>query len=65
MLGLELRVQSRQMRFYDPVARRKLLTPQEEYLARQQAETARQQAEERAQRLAEKLRELNIDPDSR
>lgn len=57
VLGLELRVQSRQMRFYDPVAQRKLLTPQEESLARQQAEA-------RAQRLAEKLRELNIDPDN-
>jgi len=57
VLGLELRVNSRQMRFYDPVTQRKLLTPQEESLARQQAE-------ERAQRLAAKLRELNIDPDS-
>jgi len=64
VLRLELRVQSRQMRFYNPVTQRNLLTPQEESLARQQAETARQQAEERAQRLAEKLRELNIDPDS-
>ena len=57
VLGLELRVNSRQMRFYDPVTQRKLLTLQEESLARQQAE-------ERAQRLAAKLRELNIDPDS-
>ncbi|MGL4618909.1 hypothetical protein [Chroococcidiopsis sp.] len=54
---MELQVNSRQMRFYDPIARRKLLTPQEESLARQQAE-------ERVQRLAKKLRELNIDPDS-
>jgi Uma2 family endonuclease len=57
VLGLELQVKSRQMRFYDPVTRQKLLTPQEESLARQQAE-------KRVQRLAEKLRELNIDPDS-
>lgn len=57
VLGLELRVQSRQMRFYDPVTQRNLLTPQEESLARQQAE-------ERVQRLAQKLRELNIDSDS-
>lgn len=57
VLGLELRVQSRQMHFYNPMTQQKLLTPQEEYLARQQTE-------ERAQRLAEKLRELNIDPDS-
>lgn len=70
ILGLELRVQSGEMRFYDPATGQKLLTYEEEAAARvqaevaqQQAEAAQQQAEERAQRLAAKLRELDIDPD--
>lgn len=63
VLGLELRVKSGEMRFYDPATGQKLLTYEEEAAARQQAEAAQQQAEEKAQRLAAKLRELNIDPD--
>lgn len=63
ILGLELRVQSGEMRFYDPATGQKLLTYEEEAAARVQAEAAQQQAEERAQRLAAKLRELDIDPD--
>lgn len=70
ILALELRVQSGEMRFYNPATGQKLLTYEEEAAARvqaevaqQQAEAAQQQAEERAQRLAAKLRELDIDPD--
>ncbi len=70
VLGLELRVKSGEMRFYDPATKQNLLTYEEEAAARvqaqaaqQQAQAAQQQAEERAQRLAAKLRELNIDPD--
>ena len=70
ILGLELQVQSGEMRFYNPATGQKLLTYEEEAAARvqaevaqQQAEAAQQQAEERAQRLAAKLRELDIDPD--
>jgi hypothetical protein len=58
VLGLELQVQSGKMRFYDPMTGQKLLTHEEEA-------AARQQAEERSQQLAAKLRELNIDPDTR
>ncbi len=63
VLGLELRLESGKLRFYDPATGQTLLTHEEEVAARQQAEAARQQAEERAQRLAAKLRELNIDPE--
>lgn len=70
VLGLELRSQSGEMRFYDQATKQNLLTYEEEAAARvqaeaaqQQAEAAQQQAEERAQRLAAKLRELDIDPD--
>lgn len=63
VLGLELRLESGKLRFYDPATSQTLLTHEEEVAARQQAEAGRQQAEERAQRLAAKLRELNIDPD--
>jgi hypothetical protein len=70
ILGLELQVQSGEMRFYDPATGQKLLTYEEEAAARQQAEVAQQQAEaaqqqaeERAQQLVAKLRELDIDPD--
>jgi Uma2 family endonuclease len=57
VLGLDLRLDGRKLRFYDSVTGRKLLTHEEEV-------TARQAAEEKAQRLAAKLRELNIDPDT-
>jgi Uma2 family endonuclease len=57
ILGLELRLDGRKLRFYESVTGRKLLTHEEEV-------TAREAAEEKAQRLAAKLRELNIDPDS-
>ncbi|WP_242055477.1 MULTISPECIES: hypothetical protein [Nostocales] len=64
VLGLELRVKSGDMRFYDAATGKTLLTYEEEAAARQAAEEAKQQAEERAQKLAAKLRELNIDPDA-
>ncbi|MBE8969894.1 Uma2 family endonuclease [Nostocales cyanobacterium LEGE 12452] len=57
VLGLELRLESGKLRFYNPATGQILLTHEEEA-------TARQAAEEKAQRLAAKLRELNIDPDS-
>lgn len=57
VLGLELRIQSGEMRFYDPATGQTLLSYEEEA-------AARQAAEEKAQRLAAKLRELNIDPDT-
>ncbi|MBW4478942.1 MAG: Uma2 family endonuclease [Tolypothrix brevis GSE-NOS-MK-07-07A] len=64
VLGLELRVKSGDMRFYDAATGKTLLTYEEQAAARQAAEKAKQQAEERAQKLAAKLRELNIDPDA-
>ncbi len=57
VLGLELRVKSGDMRFYDAATGKTLLTYEEEV-------AARQAAEEKAQKLAAKLRELNIDPDA-
>ncbi len=57
VLGLELRIQSGEMRFYDPATGQTLLSYEEQA-------AARQAAEEKAQRLAAKLRELNIDPDT-
>jgi Uma2 family endonuclease len=57
VLGLELRVKSGDMRFYDAATGRTLLTYEEQA-------AARQAAEEKAQKLAAKLRELNIDPDA-
>lgn len=45
VLGLELRLKDGELRFYDPITRKKLLSYQETELARQQAELARQQAE--------------------
>ncbi|WP_392483025.1 Uma2 family endonuclease [Nostoc sp. C110] len=64
VLGLELRLESGKLRFYNPATGQILLTHEEEAAARQAAEEARQQTEQKAQRLAAKLRELNIDPDS-
>ena len=77
-LGLELRVQDNQMRFYEPATGRKLFSGQEAEQARQDAEQARQEAEqarqeaeqarneerERSQKLAAQLRELGLDPDN-
>jgi Uma2 family endonuclease len=57
ILNLELHLQGKAMRFYNPASQKYLLTYKE-------AEAARQTAEERAQKLAEKLRELGIDPDT-
>jgi hypothetical protein len=62
-LGLELHLQGKEMRFYDPATQQYLLSYEEEVAAREAAEERAQTAEERAERLAAKLRELNIDPD--
>lgn len=71
VLGLELRLESGELRFYNPATGQKLLSHEEEAAARLVAEQARLVAEQslqeeviRSQRLAAKLRELNIDPDS-
>jgi len=64
VLGLELRLEAGNLRFYNPATGEVLHSHEEEVTARQAAETARQQAEEKARKLAAKLRELNIDPDS-
>lgn len=56
VLGLELRLNSGEMRFYNPATGKILLTYEEESAARQEAEL-------KAQKLVDKLRELNIDPD--
>jgi Uma2 family endonuclease len=78
VLGLELRVESGKLRFYNPATGEKLLSYEEVHQAQQEAEQARQAAEQarqaaerslseeqsRSQRLAAKLRELNIDPDA-
>lgn len=57
VLNLELRLKSREMRFYNPTIAKTLLTYEEE-------SAARKEAEEKAQKLANKLRELDINPDS-
>ena len=71
VLGLELRWESGELRFYTPATGQKLLSHEEEAAARLVAEQAKLVAEQslqeeviRSQRLAAKLRELNIDPDS-
>lgn len=64
ILGLELHLIGKEMRFFDPVTQQLLLTHEEQAAARQTAEERAQTAEERAERLAAKLRELNIDPDA-
>ncbi len=56
VLGLELRLNSGEMRFYNPATCKTLLTYEEESAARQEAEL-------KAQKLVDKLRKLNIDPD--
>lgn len=70
-LGLELRLEFGELRFYDPAIGQKLLTHEEAVAAQQEAVAAQQAAEqalkeeqERSQRLAAKLRELNIDLDN-
>ena len=64
VLGLELRLESGELRFYDPATDQKLNSHEEEAAARLAAEQARTEEELRSQRLAAKLRELNIDPDT-
>jgi Uma2 family endonuclease len=74
-LGLELRLEGDEMRFYDPASGQKLLSHAEAEAARQQAELRADQAvlradqaeleaeqqRQRADRLATKLREMGID----
>ena len=57
VLGLELRIKSGEMRFYESATGKTLLSYEEQA-------AAQQVAEEKAQRLAAKLRELNIDPNT-
>lgn len=57
VLGLALRLEQGELRFYDPKTGKKLLSHAE-------TEAARQTAEARAERLATRLKELGIDPDS-
>ena len=71
VLGLELRIKSGEMRFYESATGKTLLSYEEQAAAQQAAEQAQQiaeqaqqVAEEKAQRLAAKLRELNIDPNT-
>lgn len=63
VLGLELRLEQGELRFYNPVTNEKLLSHAEAEAARQTAEVARQTAEAKAERLAARLRELGIDPE--
>jgi Uma2 family endonuclease len=63
VLGLELRLEQGELRFYNPVTNEKLLSHAEAEAARQAAEVARQTAEAKAERLAARLRELGIDPE--
>jgi len=64
VLGLELRLEFGELRFYDPATGQKLLTHEEAVAAQQAAEQALKEEQERSQRLAAKLRELNIDLDN-
>jgi Uma2 family endonuclease len=64
VLGLELRLEQGELRFYNPATGEKLLSHAEAEAARQTAEAARQIAEAKAERLAERLRALGIDPGS-
>ena len=78
VLGLELRLEFGELRFYDPATGQKLLTHEEAVAAQQAAEQALKEEQERwqrvatarpspmartSQRLAAKLRELNIELD--
>ncbi len=63
-LGLELHLENQELRFYDPMTQKKLLSHQESEFARQQAELRAEQASQRADRLAARLRELGIDPEA-
>lgn len=63
VLGLELRLEFGELRFYDPATRQKLLSHEEQAAARQAAVQALKEEQERSQRLAAKLRELNIELD--
>lgn len=69
-LGLDLRLDNQELRFYDPATNERLMSHKESELARQQAQLRAEQemlrAERealRAERLAAKLRELGVDPD--
>ncbi len=64
VLGLTLRLEHGELRFYNPATGEKLLSHAESETARQTAEAAQQTAEVRAERLAARLRELGIDPDA-
>ncbi|MBE9077404.1 Uma2 family endonuclease [Romeria aff. gracilis LEGE 07310] len=64
VLGLELRLEQGELRFYNPATGKKLLSHAESEAARQTAEAARQVAQDRAEQLAARLRSLGIDPDS-
>jgi Uma2 family endonuclease len=71
VLGLEVRLEEGEMRFYEPTTGKRLLS-YEEMAASQEgteralelAEQALQEAEVKTLRLAAKLRELGIDPDA-
>lgn len=58
VLGLDLRIEDGDLRFYDPVAQQKLLSLQESEQARQESEQARASAEARAQTAEARLAEL-------
>lgn len=64
VLGLELRLERGELRFYEPTTGNKLLSHQESEVARQRAELRADQEAQRAERLAAKLRELGVDPDT-
>ncbi|MEA5619873.1 Uma2 family endonuclease [Cronbergia sp. UHCC 0137] len=64
VLGLELRLENGEMRFYNPKKGEKLLTHQELELARQEAEQELLAEQEKNKKLANRLRELGIDPNT-
>ncbi|WP_013323725.1 Uma2 family endonuclease [Gloeothece verrucosa] len=64
ILGLELKLQDGEMRFYNPMTRQTLLSHQETEQARLAAEQARLEEQRKVEKLAAKLRELGIDPNN-
>jgi Uma2 family endonuclease len=60
VLGLDLRLLGKELRFYEPVSERRLLSPLETEQARQQAEQARQQAEQTIRNAVPRLIELGL-----
>lgn len=63
ILGLDLRLIDKELRFFDPTNNRKLLSHKETELARQEAESQRQEAEQARLEAIPRLRGLGLTPE--